>query len=189
MPCDVLAYRRFSILRLQLRQRKQDAQKAWSPVRMAKSSILLPHVLQLYVQLLQMSEPSPSNRRLASESRRVPQVLHRKQSMCHLLPAVRMLAGVDKYNSASVRTRMGKSLPSSNALPSSRICTVVSSAISRLRMNDLPLRSLCMGTRHRLAPWATLGKCPETPLPKPSHKNSGIVRWWTPLGFEMVRSE
>jgi hypothetical protein len=28
IPCEVLAYRRFSILRLQLRQRKQAAQKA-----------------------------------------------------------------------------------------------------------------------------------------------------------------
>jgi hypothetical protein len=62
--------------------------RTWSPVKMARSSILFPHALQLYVQLLQMSEPSPRSRRLASESRRVPQVLHRKQSMCHLLPAV-----------------------------------------------------------------------------------------------------
>ena len=46
MPCEVRAYRRFSILRLQLRQRKQFAQKAWSPVRMARSSILLPQWLQ-----------------------------------------------------------------------------------------------------------------------------------------------
>jgi hypothetical protein len=49
---------------------------------------LLLHALQLYVQLLQMSDPSPSRRRLASESRRVPQVLQRKQSICHRLPAV-----------------------------------------------------------------------------------------------------
>lgn len=42
IPCDVRAYRRFSIFRLQFRQRKQLAQKAWSPVRIAKSSILLP---------------------------------------------------------------------------------------------------------------------------------------------------
>jgi hypothetical protein len=47
MPCEVRAYRRFSIFRLQLRQRKQVAQKAWSPVRIARSSILLPQALQL----------------------------------------------------------------------------------------------------------------------------------------------
>lgn len=58
---------------------------------MARSSILLPQALQLYVQLLQMREPSPSRSRLASESSRVPHVLQRKQSMCHRLPAVNML--------------------------------------------------------------------------------------------------
>lgn len=47
MPCDVRAYLRFSILFLQFRHLKHVAQKAWSPVRMAKSSILLPHTLQL----------------------------------------------------------------------------------------------------------------------------------------------
>lgn len=88
MPCEVLAYRRFSILRLQFLQRKHVAQNAWSPVRIARSSILFPHALQLYVQLLQMREPSPSSRRFASESSRVPQVLHLKQFKCHRLPAV-----------------------------------------------------------------------------------------------------
>lgn len=47
IPCDVLAYRRFSIFLLQFLHRKHVAQKAWSPVRMARSSILLPHALQL----------------------------------------------------------------------------------------------------------------------------------------------
>ena len=46
MPCDVRAYLRFSIFFLQLRQRKHELQKAWSPVRMARSSILLPQALQ-----------------------------------------------------------------------------------------------------------------------------------------------
>lgn len=87
IPCDVRAYRRFSIFFLQFRHLKQLAQNAWSPVRMAKSSILLPHALQLYVQLLQMRDPSPRSKRFASESRRVPQVLQRKQSMCQRLPA------------------------------------------------------------------------------------------------------
>lgn len=54
---------------------------------MAKSSILFPHALQLYVQLLQIREPSPRSSRFASLSRRVPQVLHLKHSMCHRLPA------------------------------------------------------------------------------------------------------
>ena len=88
IPCDVRAYRRFSIFRLQFLHLKQFAQKAWSPVKMAKSSILFPQWLQLYVQLLQMRDPSPRSSRLASESRSVPQVLHRKQSICHLLPAM-----------------------------------------------------------------------------------------------------
>lgn len=87
IPCDVRAYLKFSIFRLQFRQRKQVAQNAWSPVKMARSSILLPQALQLYVQLLQMREPSPRRRRFASESRSVPQVLHRKQFKCHRLPA------------------------------------------------------------------------------------------------------
>lgn len=88
MPCEVRAYRRFSIFFLQFRHLKQSEQNAWSPVKMAKSSILEPHPEQLYVQLLQIREPSPSRSRFASESRSVPQVLHRKQSMCHRLPAV-----------------------------------------------------------------------------------------------------
>ena len=88
MPCEVRAYLRFSIFRLQFLHRKQVAQNAWSPVRIARSSILLPQALQLYVQLLQMREPSPRSSRFASESRRVPQVLHRKQFRCHRLPAV-----------------------------------------------------------------------------------------------------
>lgn len=87
IPCDVRAYLRFSILRLQFRHRKQVAQNAWSPVRIARSSILFPQALQLYVQLLHIREPSPRRRRFASESRRVPQVLHRKQFKCHRLPA------------------------------------------------------------------------------------------------------
>lgn len=47
IPCDVRAYFRFSIFFLQFRHLKHGAQKAWSPVRMAKSSILFPHTLQL----------------------------------------------------------------------------------------------------------------------------------------------
>lgn len=47
MPCDVRAYRKFSIFLLQFRHLKQFAQKAWSPVKMARSSILLPQLLQL----------------------------------------------------------------------------------------------------------------------------------------------
>ena len=86
IPCDVLAYRRFSIFFLQFRQRKQPAQKASSPVRIARSSILFPQALQLYVQLLHMREPSPRSSRLASQSRRVPQVPQRKQSRCQRLP-------------------------------------------------------------------------------------------------------
>lgn len=92
MPCEVRAYRRFSILRLQLRQRKHVAQNACSPVRIARSSILLPQALQLYVQLLQMRDPSPRSRRFASESSNVPHVLHRKQSKCHRFPAIEMSA-------------------------------------------------------------------------------------------------
>lgn len=91
IPCEVRAYLRFSIFRLQFLHLKQVAQNAWSPVRIAKSSILLLHALQLYVQLLQMREPSPRRSRFASESRRVPQVLHRKQFKCHRLPAVDLL--------------------------------------------------------------------------------------------------
>lgn len=47
MPCEVRAYLRFSIFRLQLRHLKQSEQNAWSPVKMARSSILLPQLLQL----------------------------------------------------------------------------------------------------------------------------------------------
>jgi hypothetical protein len=47
MPCDVRAYLRFSIFFLQFRHLKQALQKAWSPVRIAKSSILFPQALQL----------------------------------------------------------------------------------------------------------------------------------------------
>ena len=92
IPCDVLAYLRFSIFFLQFRQRKQLAQNAWSPVKMARSSILFLHALQLYVQLLQIRDPSPRSKRLASESSSVEHVLHRKQSMCHRLPAWGLLA-------------------------------------------------------------------------------------------------
>lgn len=92
IPCDVRAYLRFSIFRLQFLHRKHVAQKAWSPVRIARSSILFPQALQLYVQLLQMRDPSPRSRRFASESSKVPQVLHRKQFRCHRLPAETLLA-------------------------------------------------------------------------------------------------
>lgn len=91
MPWDVRAYRKFSIRRLQLRHLKHGPQNAWSPVRIARSSILLLQELQLYVQSLQMSDPSPRRRRFASESRRVPQLWHRKQSICQRLPAITML--------------------------------------------------------------------------------------------------
>jgi hypothetical protein len=86
MPCEVRAYRRFSIFLLQFLQRKHVAQNAWSPVRIARSSILFPQALQLYVQLLQIRDPSPRRRRFASESSRIPQVLHRKQLRCHRFP-------------------------------------------------------------------------------------------------------
>lgn len=92
MPCDVRAYRRFSILRLQFRHRKQLAQNAWSSVRIARFSILFPQTLQLWMQLLQMSDLSPRRSRLAFQSSNTPQVLHRKQSTCHLLPALKYLA-------------------------------------------------------------------------------------------------
>jgi hypothetical protein len=131
IPCEVRAYRKFSILRLQFLHLKQFAQKAWSPVRMARSSILFPQWLQLYVQLLHMSEPSPSRSRLASESRRVPHVLQRKQSMCHRFPAV-----VCQCYSMGWWSGLGgargeppclekECIPSSKALPSSRIYTSV----------------------------------------------------------------
>ena len=42
---------------MQFRHLKQLAQKAWSPVKMARSSILFPQWLQLYVQLLHIREP------------------------------------------------------------------------------------------------------------------------------------
>jgi hypothetical protein len=47
IPWEVRAYRRFSIFLLQFRHRKHWAQKACSPVKMARSSILLPQELQL----------------------------------------------------------------------------------------------------------------------------------------------
>ncbi|KAL2813690.1 hypothetical protein BJX63DRAFT_211516 [Aspergillus granulosus] len=87
IPCDVRAYRKFSIFLLQFRHRKHWAQNACSPVRIARSSILFPQELQLYVQLLQINDPSPSRRRCASESRRVLHELQRKQSICHRFPA------------------------------------------------------------------------------------------------------
>ena len=65
---------------------------------MARSSILLLQALQLYVQLLHMREPSPSRRRLASESRRVLHVLQRKQSRCHRLPAAELSVRRDSHH-------------------------------------------------------------------------------------------
>jgi len=86
IPWLYLAYRKFSIFRLQLRQREQEAQKAWSPVSIARSSIFWEQALHEYVQLLQISDPSPSNSRLGSESSEVPHVLQRKQSKCQEFP-------------------------------------------------------------------------------------------------------
>jgi hypothetical protein len=103
---------------------------------MARSSILSPQALQLYVQLLQMSEPSPRRRRFASESRSVPQVLQRKQSRCHLLPAIahngqqsaHVVQGslesgesVGKGRALEAQESKLDGLPSSKAFPSSRI--------------------------------------------------------------------
>jgi hypothetical protein len=149
MPWEVRAYRRLSILRLQLRHRKQAEQNAWSPVRIARSSILLLQALQLYVQLLQIKEPSPRSKRFASESRSVPQVWQRKQSRCHRLPAsnecqlqftsdqvlrvsgvllrLREMGDVLEISRASLKTtssgnhRKSDDVPSSKAFPSSRI--------------------------------------------------------------------
>jgi hypothetical protein len=122
IPCEVRAYLRFSILRLQFRHRKQFAQKAWSPVRMAKSSILFPQWLQLYVQLLHIKEPSPSSSRFASESRRVPHVLQRKQSICHRLPAVGMSVLLEEYGWVVWGQREGPNVSWGNAYQAQRPC-------------------------------------------------------------------
>lgn len=99
---------------------------------------MLPQALQLYVQLLHISEPSPRSNKFASESRRVPQVLQRKQFKCHLLPAIKELASCPLIKIAAV-DRIGKiswgmlsanwattendiHSPSSKAFPSSSIC-------------------------------------------------------------------
>ena len=89
------AYPRLGIAQTSSKPAIYVAQNAWSPVRMARSSILLPQALQLYVQLLQIREPSPKSRRFASESSRVPQVLQRKQLRCHRFPAN---SGLDELN-------------------------------------------------------------------------------------------
>jgi hypothetical protein len=145
-------------LRLQFRQRKQLAQKAWSPVRMARSSILLPQWLQLYVQLLHISEPSPRSRRFASESSRVPHVLQRKQSMCHRLPAGGVSVGVCRA-SVSLGNAYRAQRP---CLPrGSRRPLALSPAPSIGSV--LPLHSPCTDTRHRPGPAATQGTLPATP--------------------------
>lgn len=49
------------------------------------------------MQLLQIREPSPSSRRFASESRSVPQVLHRKHCMCQRFPAAGQVSHVLQF--------------------------------------------------------------------------------------------
>lgn len=174
IPCDVRAYRRFSIFFLQFRHLKQLAQKAWSPVRMAKSSILLPQALQLYVQLLHIRDPSPRRRRFASESRRVPQVLHRKQSMCQRLPALRNVSN-------GFGTGWGQ-WPYQVRMP----CPLRGSARERASVSTsddkcerlvarVPRRSLCTDTQCRPGPTETLVWQRVIPS-RPSHLNDGVLQ-------------
>jgi hypothetical protein len=137
---------------------------------MARSSILLPQWLQLYVQLLHISEPSPSSSRFASESRRLPHVLQRKQSMCHRFPAVQCQCAIRRQVRAGA---VGKArgtwclaeicIPSSNALPSSRIWTAVSDCAPRAIGPVLPLRTPCTDTPRRPGRSATLGMLRASP--------------------------
>lgn len=172
IPCDVRAYLRFSIFFLQFRHLKHAAQKAWSPVKMARSSILLAHTLQLYVQLLQMREPSPSRRRFASESRMVPHVLHRKQSICHRLPAGSQSENRSRRVTPMVCSRetypiQMPCLPRvSVQTPGQTSAGVVfgwgcrygegrCGTMTVSRECYVPRRNLCMGRKHHLDPWAT----------------------------------
>ena len=87
-PFDVRAYFKFWIDFLQLRHSKHFAQKAASPVNIARSSIFSPHVEQSYVHLSQIKDPSPRSKRLESGSIIASQVVQRKQSVCQRLPAI-----------------------------------------------------------------------------------------------------
>lgn len=108
---------------------------------------------------------------MASESSRVPQVLHRKQSMCHLLPAVRMsVRNVRVFDEA-----LRECIPSSKAFPSSRICAramSVCGGLVGLHRRDMGLhrRSPCKDRRHLRLPWAIRARA--TPW------LAWRVRWW-----------
>ena len=104
---------------------------------MARSSILFPHALQLYVQLLQIREPSPSNNKLASESRRTSQVLHRKQSICHRRPAGILSAPMTVYH-FNILTQLKSFAFFQNLDPS--VCHV----FLLQRLDRLPDHNLCM---------------------------------------------
>jgi hypothetical protein len=114
MPCHVLAYLRFSISRLQFLHLKQPRQNAWFSARIARSSILFPQAEQEYVQLSQRRPSSPCSSNSESIPRRVPHVPHLKQSICHLLPAV-------KSSALGSGLLQNGCLPSSKAFSSSRI--------------------------------------------------------------------
>lgn len=154
---------------------------------MARSSILLPHALQLYVQLLHIKDPSPRRRRFASESRSVSHVLHRKQLRCHRWPAkgecqqmprvsVPVAIWIEMYSNDDAQKIIpqlqdddgvvaGRSnhdhVPSSNALPSSRIYTQHQHQHAAALVGldyagaNSHHRTLYMDTQYRRPPWAT----------------------------------
>uniref|UniRef100_A0A0L0P3Q6 Uncharacterized protein n=1 Tax=Candidozyma auris TaxID=498019 RepID=A0A0L0P3Q6_CANAR len=78
-PLEVLAYRKSSILDLQTLHLKQEEQYAWSPVKMAKSSIFFPHCLQLYEHEEQIKLPSPKMRKFELQPNDWSHLEHLKQ--------------------------------------------------------------------------------------------------------------
>lgn len=109
--------------------------------------------------MLHIKEPSPSNSRFASESRRVPQVLQRKQSMCHRLPAV-VCQCYSLHVSAenAYLARRPFPLPRSRHFTCQQTCWRKDEAAL-----SLPLRIPCTGIRRRPGPAETLGSLPASP--------------------------
>lgn len=95
---------------------------------------------------------------VAAEAVNVPSVASWTKSVSSLINE-----GAAAGRHAGVMSQWGSSIPSSKALPSSRICLDVSGWDNCDRPALVPLRILCTDTRRRPGPAATLGRRLATP--------------------------
>lgn len=98
----------------------------------------------------------------------VPQVLQRKQSICHRWPARRVSSILDSGSGGRVTEFKGL------ALFEDLSREISASFAGGQQRHSIPLRSPCTGTGHHL-PWEYLGAVPETPSSPPANTSGECV--------------